>query len=169
MMKEILKEWNLDNSPVQIYHSAWSVKEEFVLKEYSDWNTLQRNICLHKELFKAGVPVPEIHQTADGKEFYEINDKMYLLTKKLKGKNIVNNNQLDEAWFYHFGEILARLHIAFLECEKTMSFWNNSLLEEMTGWVSRNLDQFAPEYLAGEEVQKAIDQLSQVYRICRNS
>jgi Ser/Thr protein kinase RdoA (MazF antagonist) len=164
MMKEILKEWNLDDSPNQIYHSAWSVKEEFVLKEYSDRNTLQRNINMFKILFKAGVPVPEIIPLADGKEFYEKNDKMYLLTTKLRGKNIVNIDELEDAWFYHFGEILARLHIAFRECEKTMSFWNNSMLEEMNGWVSGNLDEFAPDYLSKDETRKSVHQLSQVYQ-----
>jgi Ser/Thr protein kinase RdoA (MazF antagonist) len=164
ILKEILKEWKLDDCPNQIYHSAWSVNEEFVLKEYSDAITLQRNINMYKILFKAGVPVPEICLTADGKEFCETNDKMYLLTTKLKGKNIANIDQLDEAWFYNFGVILARLHIAFRECEKSMSFWNNSLLEEMNGWVSKNLDQFAPEYLSKEEIRKSICQLSQVYQ-----
>jgi hypothetical protein len=164
MMKEILKEWNVDDCPRQIYHSTWSVKETFVLKEYSDQETLQRNIQMHKILHEAGVPVPEVCPLADGKEFYEKNDKMYMLTTKLKGKNIVDIDQLDESWFFVFGQILAKLHVAFRECEKTMSFWNNSLLEEMEGWVTRNLDIFAPEYLSTNEIAKAIRQLSQVYR-----
>lgn len=89
---------------------------------------------------------------------------MYILTTKLKGNNIINMNQCEENWFYQFGDILARLHIAFRECEKTMSFWNNSLLEEMNGWVSRDLDKFAPEYLTKKDIQDSIIQLSQVYQ-----
>jgi Ser/Thr protein kinase RdoA (MazF antagonist) len=163
MMKEILKEWGLEAYPTQLYHSTWNVNDVKVLKEYSNLEALKRNIQLHKTLRKAGVPVPEICPLADGKEFYEKNDKMYMLTTKLKGKNIVDRDQLDEAWFYNFGEILARLHLAFRECEKTMSFWSNSLLEEMNGWVSENLDKFAPDYLSKKEIEKAIVQLSQVY------
>lgn len=164
MIKEILKEWNIDDCPKQLYHSTWSVKEELVLKEYNDLKNLQRNIQMHKILHKAGVPVPEICPLENGKEFYQINDKMYILTTKLKGKNIVNIDLLEESWFCDFGEILAKLHVAFRECEKTMSFWNNSLLEEMEGWVTRNLDKFKPEYISKNEIENSISQLSQVYR-----
>jgi len=164
MIEEILKEWNLNDSPKQIYHSTWSVKGMFVLKEYSDKEALLRNIQMYKILHEAGIPVPEICLLTDGKEFYKKNDKMYMLTTKLKGKNIVNINQLDESWFFDFGQILAKLHIAFKECEKTISFWNNSFLEEMEGWVTRNLKKFAPEYLSANETEKAIFQLSEVYQ-----
>ena len=163
MMKEILKEWHMDEIPKQLYHSAWSVKDEFVLKEYSDQKTLLRNIQMHKILREAGVLVPEVCPLANGKEFYQKNDKMYMLTTKLKGKNIVAMDQLDESWFFDFGQILAKLHAAFRECEKLMSFWNNSLLEEMQGWVTRNLDEFAPEYLATNEIKESIRQLSEIY------
>jgi aminoglycoside phosphotransferase len=164
MIKEILKEWNINDCPVQIYHSAWSVKDKYVLKEYSDHDALKRNIQMHKILYKEGIPVPEICPLVNGKEYFEKNKKMYILTTKLKGNNIINMNQCEENWFYQFGDILARLHIAFRECEKTMSFWNNSLLEEMNGWVSRDLDKFAPEYLTKKDIQDSIIQLSQVYQ-----
>ncbi|MDF2873317.1 MAG: DNA-binding protein AraC-type, partial [Anaerocolumna sp.] len=164
MMKEILKEWHIVECPTQTYHSTWCVKEEFVLKEYSVEKTLLRNIQMHKILREAGVLVPEVCPLANGKEFYEKDGKMYMLTTKLKGKNTVDIDQLDESWFFYFGQILAKLHVAFRECEKMMSFWNNSLLEEMQGWVTRNLDEFAPEYLATDEIKESIHQLSKVYR-----
>lgn len=164
MMKEILKEWNIDDCPKQIYHSTWSVKETFVLKEYSDKNALQRNIQMHKILRETGVPVPEVCPLIDGKEFFEKNDKMYILTTKLKGKNIIDIDKVDKSWFFNFGQIIAKLHVAFRECEKTMSFWNNSLLEEMEGWVTRNLDEYKPEYISINEITESIRQLSEVYR-----
>jgi Ser/Thr protein kinase RdoA (MazF antagonist) len=164
MIKEILKEWNLSDNPVQIHHSAWSVNEDYVIKEYSDRNALIRNLEMLKILHKEGVPVPRICPLPNGREFYEMHDKMYMLTTKLKGKNIININQCDEAWFFQFGTILAKLHIAFQKCEKTMSFWNNSLLEEMNGWVSTNLKQFSPDYLLSNDINRAILQLSQVYQ-----
>lgn len=163
VMKEMLKEWNLEHPPVQIYHSAWSIKDQYVIKEYGDKNSLKRNLEMFKILHKTGIPVPEIIPLTNGEEYFVQNDKMYMLTTKLKGKNIVNVNQCDEKWFFNFGTILARLHIAFSECEKIISYWNNSLLEEMNGWVSRNLNQFRPEYLDQNEAKKAISELSRVY------
>jgi len=163
VMKEILKEWNLEHPPVQIYHSAWSINDKYVLKEYNDQNTLKRNLEMLKILNKTGIPVPEIVPLPGGEEYFVQNGKMYMLTTKLKGKNIVNVKHCNETWFFNFGTILARLHIAFRECEKTISYWNNSLLEEMNGWVSRNLKQFRPVYLDQNEAKKAVSELSQVY------
>lgn len=34
MIKEILKEWNLNDCPNQIYHSSWSVKETSICIKY---------------------------------------------------------------------------------------------------------------------------------------
>ncbi len=152
-----------EGSIKQIYHSAWSVGDFYILKEYSDQKALQRNIQMHRILHEAGLPVPEVHLLSDGKEFYKKDDKMYMLTTKLNGKNIVDIDQLDETWFFDFGQILAKLHMALRECEKTMSFWSKSLLEEMEGWVTRNLDEHAPEYLSKNEIEEAIHQLSEVY------
>ena len=163
VIKEILKEWNLEHPPVQIYHSAWSINDQYVIKEYSDQNTIKRNLEMFKILHKTGIPVPEIIPLPGGEEYFEQDDKMYLITTKLKGKNIINVNRCNETWFFDFGTILARLHIAFQECEKTISYWNNSLLEEMNSWVSRNLNQFRPEYLNHYEAKKAVSELAQVY------
>lgn len=162
-MKEILKEWNLDVNPNQIYHTTWSIKDTYVLKEYTDLNTLQKNIQMHKILHESGIPVPEICPLSDGREYCCKNDKMYVLFTKLKGSNIVNHEQMDESWYFEFGRILAKLHIAFQKCEKDISFWNNSLLEEMQGWVKQNLDKYAPGYVSTNEIEAAISQLSQVY------
>jgi Putative homoserine kinase type II (protein kinase fold) len=164
MIKEMLKMWNLDFSPAQIYHSAWSVGDDYVLKEYNDKSALERNIEIIKILHKGKIPVPAIIPLESGKEYYEENEKMYVLTTKLKGKNIVNIKQCDDKWYFDFGTILASLHMAFKECEKTISFWNNSLLEEMNGWVSRNLIEFKPEYLCQEDIEKSVLQLEKIYR-----
>ncbi len=163
MIKEIVKQWGIEACPKQIYHSAWSIGEDYVLKEYSDQKALARNLEMLKVLHREGVPVPQLCPLKNGNEFYTLNDKMYMLTTKLKGSNIIDIDGCDKAWFYDFGKILARLHLAFRECEKTMSFWSKSLLEEMNGWVTRNITQCAPEDLAKEEVSRAILELSQMY------
>lgn len=164
MMKEVLKEWSLDTYPEQISHNAWNVNDKYVLKEYGDKDTLKRNIEMFKVLYEAGIPVPKICPLANGMEFCEVDGKMYLLTTKLKGNNVVAIHQCDKAWFYNFGVILAKLHRALKECDKTINFWNNSLLEEMKGWVSENLDKFAPDYLSKDKIDKTIFELSQNYQ-----
>lgn len=116
-----------------------------------------------KILFSEGVPVPEICETKDGNDFYEKDGRMYLLTTKLRGHNIVCLEQLEESYFFSFGQIIAKLHLAFRECEKTMSFWDNSLLEEMEGWVTNILDENKRDYLSKSEITQTIAQLVKVY------
>lgn len=163
MMKELLKEWNLECEPVQIYHSAWNINNSYVLKEYDDPNALQRNLMMMRTLYEAGIPVPKIIQLPDKQDYLERNNKLYVLTAKLKGKNIGKLKECDSRWFFEFGVLLAKLHIAFQECEKNISFWNNSMLEEMNGWVSRDLHKINPDYLKQDDIKASIDELAQIY------
>ncbi|MBI9014804.1 MAG: phosphotransferase [Clostridiales bacterium] len=165
MVNEILKNWNIDSVAVQIHHSAWSINNEYVLKEYSDENSLNRNIGMIKTLYKANIPVPEVISLPSGEDYYTSSDKQYMLTTQLKGKNNIDLNQCDADWFYRFGTIIGELHLAFRECQKDMSFWNNSMLEEMKGWVSKTIVEFKPKYLAKKDVDESIDQLSRVFHI----
>ncbi len=162
MIREILKGWNLEYLPVQIYHSAWSVNDSYVLKVYDNSNTLQRNILMMKKLHESGIPVPEIIKLPNNQDYLLHDEKMYMLTTKLSGTNIVDIIKCNDEWFYEFGKILARLHIAFKEIEKNISYWNNNLLEEMNGWVNGNLQKFHPEYLKQEDINTTIDELMQV-------
>lgn len=88
MMKELIKEWNLEGEPVQIYHSAWNINNTYVLKEYDDPNALQRNLMMQRTLYEAGTPVPKIIQLPDQQDYLERNNKLYVLTAKLKGRNM---------------------------------------------------------------------------------
>lgn len=49
------------------------------------------------------------------------------------------------------GGIIADLHIAFQKCEGADLFWNNSLLDEMNGWVKENLAHSSWNYISREE------------------
>lgn len=166
-MKEIIKNWTIEGAMeeniTQIYHSAWSVGDDYVLKEYTKPANLHRNIQMFQILGKEGVPVPQVVSLGNGADYYEENGKFYLLTTKLKGRNVVEEKNLDEEWFWKFGSVLAKLHLAFRQCEKTMSFWNNSLLEEMEGWVTEELTKTGEEFLAMEQAREAIGQLREVY------
>lgn len=45
----------------------------------------------------------------------------------------------DSAIARKMGCAIAQLHRAFLKCEKEVDFWDNSLLQEMQGWVQETL------------------------------
>lgn len=128
MIRELLKEWDIICEPIQIYHSAWNINNQYVLKEYEDVNILKRNIAIINTLREEQIPVPRIVKLKNGLEFISHNKKHYVLTTKLEGKNIVNINECGDEWFVEFGCILAKLHLAFLKCEKKIDcciivFW----------------------------------------------
>ena len=61
------------------------------------------------------------------------------------------------------GEIIADLHVAFKKCEDTELFWNNSLLDEMNGWVKSGFEASNWKYISKEEYNKTVSQLAMVY------
>ena len=44
---------------------------------------------------------------------------------------------VNETMVFKMGEIIARLHLAFDECEGKIKCWNNSLLGEMESWIRK--------------------------------
>lgn len=160
---EVLKEWGIEGVPISIYPTTWDINQSYILKVYEEPEALQRNVITMKTLRGAGVLVPEIMELPDGKAYVKRDDYYYILTTKLQGESAAKPSLYSNNWFFYFGTILAKLHVAFLECEKHVSYWDNSLLEEMNGWVKKNLTDYKTEYLEESEVQEAIDELAAFY------
>lgn len=137
----ILNMWNIENKEIkQIYDSAWQVGDAYVLKIYDNPDNMERNIRLLSILSGLGIPVADLIYNKENRTYSRDTDKYYILTEKLKGNNIVSSRQLEELSF-RMGRILAELHKAFLECEKQEDFWENSLLQEMKGWIKDALEE----------------------------
>lgn len=61
------------------------------------------------------------------------------------------------------GCAIARLHLAFLKCEKEVKFGDNSLLEEMEGWIQDSLSKNDWQIISKEEYIRTLEQLRMVY------
>lgn len=61
------------------------------------------------------------------------------------------------------GGVIANLHSAFKKCEDRIKVWDNSLLDEMNGWVRENLERSSWKYIDQEEYEKIIFQLAELY------
>lgn len=140
-INEILKNWDLENQHItQIQDTTWQVEDAYVLKVYDNLDTLERNLKVLRILDAAKIPVGREVLTKDGETFANVENEGYFLSKKLPGGNIGaigNNTELMK----QMGKIIANLHVAFHSCEQQSEFWNNSLLEEMTGWVKEALER----------------------------
>lgn len=105
-------------------------------------------------------PIP----TLGGQDYIEHGGKYYLLMTKLSGTHIQDVYQSDYSNItYETGKIVAQLHIAFLSCEQKITFWNNSLLDEMNGWICNTLRENQYRYLTEEDFDISVRELADCY------
>lgn len=162
-IKSILIQWGMkDQNIKQIYNTTWQIGEGYVLKVYQDKEGLERNIKVLQILEQMEIPVGKIVPVHENELYVQYEDNFYFLSEKLRGKNIIqigNDRNLAEK----MGGIIADLHLAFAKCDETHSFWNNSLLEEMDGWVKQNFEDSGWEQINREEYEKIVANLAAVY------
>ena len=160
---KVLEVWGLqDCKTEQIYDTAWQVGEEYVLKVYQDRKMLERNLKMLEILNETGIPVGKVISDKSGKQYVSDGSHFYFLSEKLSGSNILQigaDTELAET----MGSVIADLHIAFQKCESEGEFWNNSLLEEMNGWIREQFEECAWKYISQEEFQKIVLELDTLY------
>ena len=160
---EILNQWGLEEREIkQIYDTAWQVGDDYVLKVYHDVEMLERNLKILQILGEMNIPVGEIVPTRSHERYAVYDDIFCFLSKKLSGKNIIRIDDAEKVAM-KMGEIIADLHIAFQKCESEDVFWNNSLLEEMNGWVKNNLEKNHWSYIDKEAYEETVSRLESVY------
>lgn len=163
-LKEIILRWNVKGDCLtQKYPSVWEVDHAYMIKVYDDKEQLHRNVKILSQLLACGLPVAEIVFTSNGQAFVTEDDKYYLMTRKLQGSNIADIHDIKIA--YQMGAVIGRLHEAFLKCEKGMSFGNNSLLEEMKGWILKNLRENEWTLISESEYLDTV----QILEVCYDS
>lgn len=160
---QVISNWGLVNREImQIYNTSWQVGDEYVLKVYQNFNMLKRNLKILQILDNMDIPVGRIVPTKNMEQYISCDGLFCFLSRKLSGSNIVQIGN-DGKLAFTMGEIIADLHIAFKKCEDADVFWNNSLLDEMNGWVKSNLDANGWKYISKEEYEKIVLQLEKVY------
>lgn len=165
-MKEIIRQvlplWGIeDDKLLQVYSSAWEVNGSCILKIYDDLEQMERNIRILTILKGCDIPVAEILSTKAGEKYVAHRKRYFLLTKKLPGSNAADLRDNTAVW--KMGAAMARLHQAFLQCEREIEFWDNSLLQEMQGWIRENLEDNEWKVVGKEEYLKTAASLEQVY------
>ncbi len=162
IIEEILPAWGMESGQVvQIYPSAWEIDGSYVIKRYEDREQMERNSKIATLLYACGIPAAEIVCTKNGESYVAHKDVYFLMSQKLRGSNLSDRKDLTVA--YKTGRAIARLHGAFLQCEKEMQFWDNSLLKEMQGWVLETFDRNGWQILDREAYDKAVEALEAVH------
>ena len=83
------------------------------------------------------------------------------MTEKLPGSNRTDIRKPGTA--YKMGETIARLHRILRKCEQKITFWDNSLLDEMEGWIKQTLEENAWEQVSEQEYLSVTNQLRNRY------
>lgn len=160
---ELLTHWNITGEISQIYSTAWDISNQYVLKIYEDLGLLKRNITMLHSLHTAGIPVARIIPLPDGSDYLEFRESYCILMDKLPGKNLVNIAQNPAELSYQMGTVLGRLHLGFQRCENQITFWNNSLLEELNGWIQESFVINDWNYISKKDFDDTVHTLNQVY------
>lgn len=162
-IQQVIDEWNIGKLIIrQIYDSAWQIGEEAVLKVYDDCDMLQRNIKMLTVLEQMEIPVGKIIRTKSEKTYVKDDKYFYILSEKLQGSNlaVIHKNSKIAS---EMGHVLAKLHIAFKECEKQEEFWNNSLLQEMKGWIKDVFTKNGWKYIDEDRFISTVENLECLY------
>ncbi|MDE6639404.1 MAG: phosphotransferase [Acetatifactor sp.] len=165
-MKEIIEQilplWGIESRQIlQIYSSAWEINYSYVIKVYDNKAQLERNIKISEILLDCAIPVAKTVLTITGEKFVEYKNIYFLLSKKLHGSNI--SDIKDKTIAREMGCAIAQLHTAFIKCERKVEFWDNSLLEEMRGWIRETLSNNEWNILNEEEYSTTVEWLESVY------
>lgn len=162
-VNNIIKNWNIEENEIsKLHNTVWQVGENHVLKVYEDVNMIERNIKIMTILADKNIPAGIIINTKDRYTYAKDDKYCYLLSEKVKGNNITSikgNVKLAR----EMGKIIARLHVAFKECEKQDEFWENSLLSELKGWIKEALEKSGWECISKEKFSEVEEKLEEVY------
>lgn len=162
IIEQILPLWGIESKQLaQIYPSAWEINHSYVIKVYDNKKQLQRNIKMSEILLDCAIPVAKILLTKAGETYVEYKNTYFLMSQKLQGSNISNIKDKTIGW--EMGRSIARLHMAFIECQGAVEFWDNSLLEEMKGWIREHLANNEWKILNEQEYSNAVELLESVY------
>ena len=168
IIEQVLPQWGIEKGEVlQVYPSAWEWNHIYIIKVYEDRERLERNIKISRVLSDCGIPVGKPVVTKAGESFATYQNKYFLMTEKLQGSNISEECPSsfikDKTIAWEMGRAIARLHRAFVKCEGEVEFWDNSLLEEMNGWIQDTFIKDGWKLLKEEDYIKAVKSLEQVY------
>lgn len=159
---EILSAWGTESADIRLRKpGVWEIDQRFMLKAYEDEKSLERNVQFLTVLAECGAPSARIIKTRDGEAYGKTGGKCWLMTAKLPGNSLADIR--DPGAAEKMGETIARLHAILRKCEKKLTLWDNSLLDEMEGWVRQTLQQNGWKPVSRQEWLSVTERLRDLY------
>ncbi|HBN86113.1 MAG TPA: hypothetical protein DDZ89_19985, partial [Clostridiales bacterium] len=151
VLQTIISEFVFDDqcNIKQIYHNAWDINNEYVLKKSDNKAGIAKSIELCEKLLKKNTPVVEYMKTMTGETYVSDGDDCYCLMRKMKGEhldpykgNCSENGQL-------LGGIVADLHLALQHITLKAEVYDSDYMKELTDWITPEVEQKHINFLDG--------------------
>lgn len=124
-MNNILKQFGIktDAEINQIYHSAWKIGDEYILKKINNLESFKSSVLLSDLLLQDGLPVVEYINPF-------CNDE-YCLMKQIHGThlNAYDGDVITNG--YMLGQIIVQLHISLKKIDDKIECYSSFYYEEM--------------------------------------
>jgi Putative homoserine kinase type II (protein kinase fold) len=161
----LYKHWDIQNEVIkQIYNSAWQIGDSYILKTGNKIGWLNSNISVIRALAEHNVPVAEIVKTINGSDYVLEDDNYFLLSKRIEGEHITDIYTDNYKELGHtIGEVIGRLHTAFLKCQEEISCYDNNFYNEITGWVMQTFHDKNIIKIPCNMLEECISQLEDIY------
>ena len=143
-IKDVLLRYGIVNinELVQIYESAWSIDNTYILKKNANLAELEKSIELSKRLADENIPVAKYFMTNDGQSYvYFDGDFCYCLMSKLSGQHIDPYKGDYYKTGKQLGNIVANLHIALKKLDSSFECHEADLIKELKGWISHEIKE----------------------------
>ena len=145
MMIHILEHWDITYKHMtEIQKDVWSIDEAYFLKADNNRDVI-RNIPIYEELRENGIPAPEVIRTIEGNYYLELDHKYYYMTCKLGGRHLSKEDVINNSVTARLiGQATAKLHKGFRVIMPKHNFKEMNLLQELNGWITENIKEYAP-------------------------
>lgn len=158
-LRNLLYKWNIFGDAIPVDYKVWEVNRKYILKGYANADAALQNMEIMEGCQDLGEFAPEFVSTPKGQKYLLDNNWYYVVMHKLPGRKVANIYTYRETNFYTIGNIIGKIHRTLENCEEQFSYWNNNLLIEMNGWISRALNNMQDDITKVDDLDEIIQEL----------
>lgn len=144
---QFLKNWSIEPKPevksvfknqTNNINKTWIINDKFIFKVSSNISELKTHIIISNALKELGIETSYPILTKDGKDFITEGDRHYILTNKVEGEFLSNEerykgNRFDTGSKY--GEAIGKLHKTLKDQEGNLDVDDTELIEIALKWA----------------------------------
>lgn len=125
----------------QVYKSAWSINDSYILKHNVNLSELEKSIALSKMLINENIPVAMYFKTIDNNSYAFVDKEYYCLMSKISGHHIDPYLGDCTGTGKKLGNIIATLHLALKKIGLSFECYDADYIKELNGWIIEEIKE----------------------------